>query len=81
MAHYMDPGMFEYLDESAVDGQSGLWANGWTPVNVQSVARTMFFQVVYHSTLEIFDGSVTKGCFIWFTHKCIVKLGNRYGFI
>lgn len=83
MAQYTDPDMFVFLDESAVDGQTGLRANGWSPANLPAVERTTFFRGVRHSilpaltsqgmiALEIFDGSVTEDCFIWFLRESIV---------
>ena len=70
MAHYTVPDMLVSFDESAVDGQSGLWANGWSTADVPAVARTTLFRGARHSTfaltsqgmisLEIFYGSVPK---------------------
>lgn len=84
MAQYLDPNMFVFLDESAVDGQTGMQANGWSPLNIPAVKRSTFFQGVRHSilpvltsqgmiALEIFEGSVTKDCFIRFLRESIVS--------
>ena len=85
MAQYTDPSIFIFLDESAVNGLTGLQANGWSPSNIPAVERSTFHQGICHSilpaltsqgmiALEIFEGSITKGHFIWFLHESIVGL-------
>lgn len=84
MAQYSDPDMFVFLDESAVDGLTGMRANGWSPLNMRAVERSTFFRGVRHSilpaltsqgviALEIFEGSVNKDCFIRFLRESIVS--------
>lgn len=84
MAQYTDPDMFVFLGESAVDGQTGFRANGWSPSNTPAVERSTFFRGVCHSilpaltsqgmiALEIFEGSVNKDHFIRFLCKSIVS--------
>lgn len=84
MAQYTDPDSFVFLDESAVDGLTGLRANGWSPSNIRAVERSTCFRGVHHSilpaltsqgiiALEIFEGSVNKGRFIRFLYENIVS--------
>jgi len=85
MAQYVNPDMFVFLDESAVDGLTGMRANGWSPANIRAIERTTFFRGVRHSilpaltsrgmiALEIFEGSVNKDRFIRFLRESIVSL-------
>jgi transposase len=84
MAQYSDPDLFVFLDESAVDGRTGLRANGWAPSNIRAVERSTILRGVRHSilpaltsrgmiALEIFEGSVTKDCFLRFLRENIVS--------
>ena len=84
MAQYTNPDMFVFLDESAVDGLTGLRANGWSPPNVPAVERSTICRGVRHSilpaltsqgmiALEIFEGSVNKDRFIRFLRESIVS--------
>jgi hypothetical protein len=50
MAQSTDPDPFVFLDESAVDGQTGLRTNGWSPPNTLAVKRSTF-RGVRHSIL------------------------------
>ena len=83
MVQYTNPNVFVFLDESAVDGQTGQRANGWSPPNTLAIERSVFFRGVRHSilptltlqgviALEIFEGSVNKDRFIWFLCESIV---------
>ena len=85
MAQYTNPDMFVFLDESAVNGLTGLRANGWSPSNIPAVERSTFFRGVRHSifpaltsqgiiALEIFEGSVNKDRFVRFLRENIVSL-------
>ena len=83
--------MFVFFDESAVDGKTGQRASGWFPPDTPAVMRSTFFRGVRHSilpaltlkgmtTLEIFEGSVTKDRFIQFLRKSIAGLDNTLQF-
>lgn len=83
MAQYMDPEMFVFLDESAVDNNTVRRASGWSPAGTPAVERSTFLRGVHHSilpaltsqgmlALEIFEGSVNKERFIRFIREDIV---------
>ena len=42
MAQYTNPDMFVFLNESTVNGLTGLRANGWSPSNTPAVERSTF---------------------------------------
>ena len=84
MAQYMDPEVFVFLDESAVDRRTVRRASGWSAASTPAVERSTFLRGVRHSilptlttrgmiALEIFEGSVNKERFIRFLREDIVR--------
>ena len=71
VAQPTDPNIFVFLDESAVDVQTGLRANGWLPANLPAVETCSFEASIIPSSppnitgddLEILGGSITKDRF------------------
>ena len=51
MAQHINPDMFVFLDESAVDGKTGERASGWPPPDTPAVMRSTFFRGIRHSIL------------------------------
>jgi len=85
MAQYVDPEVFVFLDESAVDNHTVRRAGGWSAAGTPAVERSTFLRGVRHSilpaltshgmlALEIFEGSVNKERFIRFLRENIVCL-------
>ena len=84
MAQYVDPEMFVFLDESAVDNRTVWRESGWAAAGTPAVERSTFLRGVRHSilpaltsqgmlALEIFEGSVNKERFTRFIRENIVR--------
>lgn len=76
-----------WLDESSVDDQTNHCSNGWSHVGIACTRRSLFLRGQRYSVLpalsaegfialELFEGSVTKECFIRFVEEQLVSKFN-----
>jgi transposase len=85
MAQYTDPELFVFIDESAVDDQTGQRTQGWSHIGTQCVQHMSFLRGIRYSilpalsidgiiALNIVEGSITKERFLDFLRTELVSM-------
>jgi len=84
LTQFDDPGLFVFIDESAVDNRTVQRSQGWSAIGGRPVSRCTFLRGKRYSilpalssdgivALEIVDGSVNKERFLQFLHDQVVR--------